>query len=178
MRKIPLKKILVLFSSLLIIFGLILLDYFTKAWATETLKGRPSMVLWEGVFQLTYVENAGMAFGLLQNQTVLFTILTIALLIVVSYLFIRTPLKKRYIGLFISYILLTAGGIGNFIDRLTTRYVVDFFDFIAIRFAVFNVADCYVTIAIILLLILLLFVYKDGELSELYLFHKKNASKD
>ena len=59
--------------------------------------------------------------------------------------------------------LLAAGGIGNFIDRLILGYVRDFLYFKAINFPVFNVADSYVTIGIIMLIILILFVYDEKD---------------
>ena len=72
------------------------------------------------------------------------------------------PNDKKYNWLRFSLILIVAGAIGNFIDRVFRGgYVVDFLYFKLINFPVFNVADCYVVVGTILLAILLLFVYKN-----------------
>ena len=70
-------------------------------------------------------------------------------------------------------VFLAAGAAGNFIDRLLRGYVVDFFYFSLIDFPIFNVADIYVTVATACLVILLLFVYKEEDLSFLSFNQKK-----
>ena len=65
----------------------------------------------------------------------------------------------------ITLVLLTAGAIGNMIDRVYHNFVVDFLYFKLINFPIFNVADCYVTIAMGLLIVLILFYYTDEELN-------------
>ena len=75
-------------------------------------------------------------------------------------------------------ILAVAGGIGNAIDRVRLNYVVDFIYFSLIDFPIFNVADCYVVICAILLIIFYLFYYKDEDFSFLdQIFRKKESSK-
>ena len=71
---------------------------------------------------------------------------------------------KRFLPLEYNTILLIAGAIGNFIDRIKNNYVVDFLYFELIDFPIFNIADCYVVIATILFALLILFYYKDEEL--------------
>ena len=61
--------------------------------------------------------------------------------------------------------LIAAGAIGNMIDRIRLNYVVDFIYFVLINFPIFNVADMYVTISTAVLVIMLLFVYKENDLS-------------
>lgn len=60
-------------------------------------------------------------------------------------------------------VLLAAGGLGNFIDRLFLGYVRDFLYFKLIDFPVFNVADSYVTIGLVILIILIMFVYNEKD---------------
>ena len=67
---------------------------------------------------------------------------------------------------------MAAGAIGNFIDRMMWHYVVDFLYIKAINFPVFNVADCYVTVSVALLIILILFVYKEDDFGFLKLSKK------
>lgn len=170
------KKILKYAGALIVIALLIVLDQWTKHWATVNLKFQPDIILIKGVFQLHYLENAGMAFGLLQHQQLLFSVMTVIILIFVIYLFVRTPEKKRYIPIYMILVLVCAGAVGNTIDRVSRKYVVDFLYFSLINFPVFNVADCYVTIAGILAAIYVLFVYKDEEMSALYSLKKEKKT--
>lgn len=71
--------------------------------------------------------------------------------------------------------VLTAGALGNFIDRLRLGYVVDFFYFSLINFPVFNVADIFVVISFIGIAVSILFIYKDDEFE--FLSIRKKESK-
>lgn len=146
---------------------LVMLDQLTKKWAVLFLKGQDSVILIKNVFQLYYLENHGAAFGILQGRSVVFICITIIILAVIAFLYIRIPFKKKYRILRIFMVLIAAGALGNFIDRVTHHYVVDFFYFNLIDFPVFNVADIYVTCATILLIITILFRFKDEDASEL-----------
>ena len=73
----------------------------------------------------------------------------------------------------ISLVFLISGAVGNMIDRVARGYVVDMFDFCLINFPVFNVADIFVTCSFIVIVILVLFKYKDDELSEI--IHQKQT---
>lgn len=141
---------------------LILIDYYTK-YLTRIKLEDTSKVIIDGVFELTFVKNTGAAFGILKNQKCFFIIITIIFLISAVIGLIKLNNEKRYIPLGLSIILLVSGAIGNFIDRLTLGYVTDMFYFKLIDFPVFNVADCYITVSVAVLLILILFVYKDDE---------------
>ena len=148
---------------------LVLLDQLTKYWAAVTLKGNNPIIIWKNVFELQYLENRGIAFGLFQNKTVVFVIFTLIILGVVIYYFCKVPATKRMRPLQIAMILLGAGAVGNLIDRVVNNFVIDFLCFKLINFPIFNVADCYVTISLILLIWLILFYYKEEELD----FHAK-----
>ena len=137
---------------------LVLLDQYTKLLAIAHLKDQSAFVLWNNVFELHYLENRGAAFGIFQNQRWFFVIMTVVILVIVSWFYGRTPVEKRYLPLRICMIILTAGAIGNFIDRLTRGYVVDFFYFSLIDFPIFNVADIYVTVGVALFAILYLII--------------------
>ena len=78
----------------------------------------------------------------------------------------------------IDLIVIIAGAIGNFIDRVTKGYVVDYFYFKLIDFPVFNVADCYITVAIFIMLIMCFFILKDKELDYLIGSKKKWQVED
>ena len=77
------------------------------------------------------------------------------------------PKSKKFLPLNYIIVFLIAGAVGNYIDRIINHYVVDFIYFSLINFPVFNVADCYVTVSVIILFILILFFYKDEDLDYL-----------
>ena len=129
---------------ILIIIGSIWLDQLTKWLAVTLLQGNPSVPILPGVFQLTYLENPGAAFGMLQNNRWVFLIVsTVGILAVFFYLFVKRPTSKL---LCVALSFIVGGGVGNMIDRVLLGYVIDFFDFCLINFAIFNVADSFVCI--------------------------------
>lgn len=152
---------------------LLFLDQFTKYLASVYLKGGNSVILIKHVFQLHYLENQGAAFGLLQGQRLWFIIVTSIMLILMVIVYLRAPLEKKYGWIRFILVLLTAGAIGNLIDRLRLNYVIDFFYFELINFPIFNVADIYVTCGMALLVILILFYYKEKDLEVLWSFQRK-----
>ena len=84
----------------------------------------------------------------------------------IIYFLHRTKLTKRVFPLYATLVVLLAGALGNFYDRLIQGYVIDFIYFSLIDFPVFNVADIYVTLSVIVLIVMVLFVYKGDELEE------------
>ena len=153
---------------------LIGLDQYTKALAVAHLKNQQPFIIWDGVFELLYSENRGAAFGLLQGRQGFFFLIGIVVLAAAGYAMIRMPgwQEKRYHWLKICVIMITAGAVGNMIDRITQGYVVDFLYFKLINFPIFNVADIYVTCSTALLFVVLCFYYKEEEL-EIFSFSKK-----
>ncbi|MBQ9464336.1 MAG: signal peptidase II [Lachnospiraceae bacterium] len=143
---------------------LIVFDQITKKIVLARLVGQP-YVLIEGVFEFRYLENRGAAFGILQNSIPFFLVIAVVILIVVLWCFLRLPAGRHYLPLNIALLLLFSGAIGNMIDRIFRRFVVDFMYFRLIDFPIFNVADCYVTIGAALVIISVIFVYKDGDLA-------------
>lgn len=166
------SKIMDAMFALAGIIVLVLLDQYTKLLAINGLKGKDSFILIDGVFELHYLENRGAAFGMFQNQRIFFIISTTIFLIAIMYFYLITPVTSRYLPLRLCMIFLTAGAIGNFIDRLLRGFVVDFFYFSLIDFPIFNVADIYVTVTFFVLILCIVFYYKEEEL-EIY-FSRKN----
>lgn len=166
------KKILLTVDVLLLIF-LTAADMVTKHFAIKRLKDNPPLELWEGVFELHYLENRGAAFGVLQGQKIFFILVALIILAVIVYVLWKTPYQKIYTKLHISLIFIASGAVGNLIDRMRFDYVVDFLYFSLINFPVFNLADIYVTLSSIYLVFLLLFVYKESDLEFLSFRTKK-----
>ena len=111
-----------------------------------------------------YLENRGAAFGMLQNRLPLFILFAAAVSLAAIICYIRVPDSRRYLALRVCMAGLTAGAVGNLIDRIFRGYVIDFIYISLIHFPIFNVADICVSLSAGLLLILMLFVYRDGEL--------------
>ena len=167
------QKKLCLFFDLLGIMLLIAVDQFTKYQAVLKLKDKPAYIIWDGVLELNYLENKGAAFGMLQNQKIFFIFVAIVILSVIAYILFKTPDQKKYRALHILLSLIAAGAIGNMIDRIRFDYVVDFIYIVLINFPIFNVADMYVTFATAILVIMLLVVYKEQDLSFISFKQKK-----
>ncbi len=134
---------------ILLMISIIFADQLTKWIAVISLKGNESFRLIDGVFHFTYVENRGSAFGMLKDQRWVFmTVSTVAIIGFLAFLVIYYKKLSNLARCSISFII--AGGIGNMIDRVLLGYVVDFFDFALINFAVFNVADSFVSVGAVL----------------------------
>ena len=142
---------------------LILIDQFTKYLAVTFLKDDGPFIIIDGVFQLRYLENRGAAFGMMQGRQYLFVAGAAVIVLLIAYFYQKMPMTKKYIPLRICAVLLCSGAIGNMIDRLKLNYVVDFFYFDLIDFPIFNVADCYVVVACIAFVFLILFYYKEDD---------------
>ena len=97
-----------------------------------------------------------------------FYILTIAMVCAFIWFFISLPNNKRFVYLDWILVFMSAGAIGNLIDRISQQFVVDFLYFKLIDFPIFNVADIYVTCSAILLLILGVFYYKDEDFEMIF----------
>lgn len=166
------KKTLLAIDVFLMVL-LVVADQITKYLAVLKLKGKQPWIILDGIFELHYLENRGAAFGMLQNQKLLFIFIAIVILTVIIYVLIKTPYQKKYVKLNLSLVFIASGAIGNLLDRIRYDYVVDFLYFSLINFPIFNVADIYVTLSAIYLVILLLFVYKETDLEYLTFRTKK-----
>ncbi|MDE6881984.1 MAG: signal peptidase II [Lachnospiraceae bacterium] len=160
-----LKKKLYLLTDLIGIIVLVLFDQYTKNLAVVHLKDKPAFNIINGVLELNYLENKGAAFGMLQNQKAFFIFVAFVILGVIGYVLYKMPDDKKYGILHALLSLIAAGAIGNMIDRIRLDYVVDFIYFVLINFPIFNVADIYVSLSTAALVILLLFYYKESDLS-------------
>ena len=143
---------------ILTIIVLIALDQLTKYIAVTNLQPIHKVVLINGFFNLTYIENRGAAFGALQGARWFFVILAAAVIIAGGIYYARMPKTKNTLLLRISMLLIGGGTIGNVIDRLFRTYVVDFLDFIIFGydFPVFNLADIFIVVGTGLLMIYIL----------------------
>ena len=154
-----------------IVVGSVILDQWTKMLAVRDLMPIRSTVLLDGILGLRYVENTGAAFGMLKGQRWFFIILSTAAIIAISiYLIKCRKTVPPFLGF--SLAMIVGGGIGNQIDRIANGYVVDFLEFLFMDFAIFNVADCFVTVGAFLVIFDLLFIDRHYLLEETDI-HKK-----
>ena len=132
---------------------LILLDQLSKQWIVNHIPLNAIRKCVPGIFSLTYLRNYGAAFSILQNQQWLFTVITLAVVGAACYYFIKN-INGNFWFLF-GLLLIISGGIGNFIDRLRLGYVIDMVHLDFMNFAIFNVADSYLTVGVVILFIAL-----------------------
>lgn len=157
------KKIRIYIIDIVLMIALIAIDQITKYIAVIRLKNNSAFSIIDGVLEFNYLENYGAAFGMLQNQKIFFVFVSIVFLIVIAFLIYKMPADKKYVKLHILLIMIGSGAIGNLIDRIRLDYVVDFIYFSLINFPIFNFADICVTVSTFLLIILILFVYKEHD---------------
>ena len=167
------RKIKLLCFDLLFLIILVALDQYTKYMAVISLKDKPAFSIIDGVLEFNYLENRGAAFGMLQNQKIFFVFVAVVFLSVIVYVLFKTPDARKYNKLHMFLVMIAGGAIGNMIDRLRLDYVVDFIYFVLINFPIFNVADIYVTVATAILIIHVLFIYKDNDFYFLSFKQKK-----
>lgn len=171
------KKPLYLLAGAVFTLILVVLDQLSKVAAVKHLGDGKTVWLIKDVLCFHYLENTGAAFSILEGKMNFFYIITPIVSILICILYYKMFQLKKYGPLQILCIFIIAGAIGNYIDRIKNSYVVDFIYFSLIDFPIFNVADIYVTCAVIALLILLLAYYKEEDLNKLSLFKKKENTK-
>lgn len=159
--------------ALILLVGL---DQWTKMLAVSHLMGDPYVLITD-VFELHYLENRGTAFGMLQNKQYFLLSVSVLVLAMISVYFVKLPWNRKMNKLRVIAVFIVAGGIGNMIDRIRLGYVIDFFYFKLINFPIFNVADIYVTVSLVVLFLLIIFVFKEDELDAFLLFAKKKKDE-
>ncbi|MGV8146472.1 MAG: signal peptidase II [Alkaliphilus sp.] len=132
--------------NFILIIIILALDKITKLLAIEYLQPIRTLPIIEDIFHLTYLENRGAAFGILQGQRIFFLIATTV--VVIAIVIFMYKFKKMHRPMKLGLNLIVAGAIGNLIDRIRFGFVVDFFDFRI--WPVFNIADSAVVVGAIL----------------------------
>lgn len=135
----------------------VILDRITKMAAAASLGPGRSFTVFEGLLNFTYVENEGMAFGLLAEHRYIFMTLSVVLLIAMA-VFIFWYRKQANAWLKLACGLIIGGGVGNMIDRISLGYVIDFIDVKLFDFWkwVFNLADAFVCIGVFMMAVYLI----------------------
>ena len=136
------------------------LDQWTKALtlAADRAGSLPSESIL-GIFHITHTENDGAIWGILGGQTWLFILIMVLFLVVLGVMIWRKWLTKKFEWICLAAI--AGGGIGNMIDRQVSGSVTDMIKFDFVEFPVFNVADCFITVGCIALLVYILFFDRE-----------------
>ena len=137
-----------------IVLLLIGLDQWVKAYVVQQIPLGEVRSWIPSLVSLTYLQNRGAAFSMLQDQQWLFAVIT--LVVMVGAIWYLHKHMEDSLWLVFGLTLIIAGGLGNFIDRMSQGFVVDMFHLDFINFAIFNVADSYLTVGVIVLLIAML----------------------
>lgn len=149
--------------ELAVVAIILVADLLSKQAAWEYLENYGVKELIPHLFNLVMVKNMGAGFGIFQGKTVALTVVTFIVVICICvYLFFAL---KESEWLRISLVFVTAGGIGNIVDRIALGYVRDFIQFAFWEsFPVFNVADSFVTVgAFMLVVVLIVMLAKEGK---------------
>ena len=150
-------------ATLFVTLAVLILDQFTKAYILKTMSVGDSYSVIPGFLNITSHRNTGAAWGILSGKMGFFFLVTIIVLGLLTYFYIKEARGHFWMQMAIS--LLFAGALGNFIDRMKNGEVVDFIDtyIFGYDFPIFNVADSSLTVGVILILILLLFDSKKNK---------------
>jgi len=116
------------------------------------------------LLDLTYVQNTGAAWSILRQHTWLLTVISAVLVLFICWLVIK-KFFTNWVGRTCAMLIL-AGGVGNLIDRVAFGYVTDMLETVFMEFPVFNVADCCITVGVVLLFIYVIFFVKDEKKEE------------
>ena len=139
-------------ASLLIVFVTLGLDQWTKWAIVKSIKLNETVEMINHFFYLTYVQNTGAGFSMFAQAGMgFFAALTLIALVAMVYMFFKTNDSRYQICLSLVF----SGAIGNFIDRVHLGYAVDMVQLDFIDFAIFNVADSYLTVGVLLLILIL-----------------------
>lgn len=157
------KQITIKIRHFLYLFVLLGLDQLVKYWVRTELSGGREIVIIPSIIKFTYVKNTGAAFGILKGQVFPLAIVSVAALSILLWFYHRVPKSKRFAPLKLIIVFVTAGALGNLIDRIVYGFVTDFIYFELIDFPVFNIADMYLTVSVFFLILLSLFYYKEDE---------------
>lgn len=166
------KKIMIIISILIfLIFSTF--DRLTKIYANNRLKDHPNVSFIPGKLELHYLENEGAAFGLLKGQEAFFIFVSIIIIGSIIFVIAKIPGKSKFIPAVVLLSFIITGASGNMIDRIIYHHVIDFIFVSMIKFPIFNVADIYVSVSSLLLVLLIIFKYNEEDLNFLRVKEKK-----
>ena len=145
-----------LIAVLSVLFGSVILDQLTKAIVVSQMALYEEVPFLPGLIRFYHTRNTGAAFSMFSDNRGVFMVFSVIARMIMTYLLVK--FHGRHWLLSVSLAAVLGGGIGNMIDRVLSGYVVDFLDFQFMKFAVFNVADIFVTCGSVALAVYILFI--------------------
>lgn len=170
------KRIVLIVIAIVILALTIFLDQWTKSYFKSYVQENGKITVINGFFYITYTVNTGAAWSFLAGvswgQTFFKILTSVALVIFVA--FYVYALMKNFKWLQFSVVLILGGTIGNFIDRIVQDGVTDFISFVFgnYGFPIFNLADTFLVVGVIMVLVHYLFLDSNA------IFKKKDGNKD
>ena len=143
----------------LFVLGIVALDQWTKYLVVANIPLFGHVDAIPGLFHLTYVQNTGAAFSSFSGMRWLFVAIFVILTAAIIYEYFKKPMSFSKLERW-CIAAIYGGGLGNVIDRIRLGYVVDMVDVDFMKFAVFNVADCFIVCGAILMVVSLVFFNK------------------
>lgn len=155
------KNIIGLVWQILLALVIVLIDRVTKMYVIGNCALGERFGELPFVADFVYVQNTGAAFSMLENNTILLSVISVVFIIaIIIYKIIRKPehfMENLAVTLFF------AGGLGNAIDRIQYKFVVDFIDIKWFNFPVFNIADMAVVLGAVAAIVYVIFFDKGAE---------------
>ena len=142
------NKIKIIFYIVFVL--IILIDQIAKLLIIQK-----NVIVIPNFLNLTYTQNTGVAFGILPNNLILIISANIVVLGLIIK-FLRENKETMNYPVIISLMLILSGGVSNLIDRIFRGYVIDFIDINLFNFPVFNIADIFVTIGVLILIVIII----------------------
>ena len=155
---------------------IVLLDQIVKYFVTLHIAPGATMPLIPGIIRLTYHENTGAAFSFMSDMRWVLVIVSAIVIIILVAGMIRYKDKINPVGK-LALAAVLGGAVSHLFDRAVLGYVVDFFEFEFVRFAIFDVADCFITVGgIVFCIWYLLHSAKNDDLRKEFMFGgRRNA---
>lgn len=131
----------------------LIIDILSKVIICSSISVNKSIVVIKNFFSLTYVRNTGAAFSIFLGQRIFLIIISAIIIFMLIYYVTRHKPSNLYEK--ISFSMIIGGSIGNFLNRIFLGYVIDFLDFnlFGYKYPIFNLADSFIFIGVLLLLI-------------------------
>lgn len=124
---------------------------------------KDDFVILDDIFEITYLENYGGSFGILNNQRFFFIFISALFISLIVFFICVLPNNRKFNGLNIWLTFMVAGTAGNMIDRIMYGYVLDFIYIPKINFPVFNLSDIWITFGAFFTIIIVLFRLKEKD---------------
>lgn len=148
--------------------ALIILDQYSKVMVVNHIHLYESIIIMDDFFSITHIRNPGVAFGLFANlnmeyKSLLFVTISTIAIMAILVIFHQTPVEKTRVHY--SLILIFSGAVGNLIDRIHYKEVIDFLDFYVGKYhwPAFNIADACITIGVGVMIFDLFYQQQDND---------------